>query len=175
MIKYYLKLTKFNIWANQSFRNCLEKIPKEQFETIDTPYGSFLDLIVHIFAAVDLWLARISGNSPKSLKTADDYGWFSKGWVELAQNWEKIDQSLYTFVRSLRDKTALDRRINYNSTEGSNYIISISDILTHISHHSMYHRGQIAMLLRQQNLAPIPANDAIYFFLSLPSTMSKFS
>jgi uncharacterized damage-inducible protein DinB len=42
--------------------------------------------------------------------------------------------------------------------------MTIGDMILHLSHHSFYHRGQIAMFLRQKELGKLPDTDADTFF-----------
>lgn len=44
--------------------------------------------------------------------------------------------------------------INYTNTEGKKFSISVLEIITHVINHGTYHRGQIALLMRQLELNP---------------------
>ncbi|MDO8549036.1 MAG: DinB family protein [Ignavibacteria bacterium] len=53
------------------------------------------------------------------------------------------------------DKEKLTSIIKYRNTKGDEYQNRLSDIITHVINHSSYHRGQIALLVR--NAGGIPA------------------
>ena len=161
MKNFYLDLANLNSWANKRFRNSLNKISAEQLQ-ISTPYGPLIELAVHIFAAVELWLTRIGGDSPKKMTSANDFKSNDLIW----DAWTKADKQFLAYIQSITISETYNQVINYTSTEGDKYSASIGQILSHVSHHQMYHRGQIAMALRQNNLTPVPASDAIYYFVS---------
>ena len=50
----------------------------------------------------------------------------------------------------------------YRSTEGVRYRDTVEDILTQLHGHSLYHRGQIAMLLRSAGVEP-PETDFVFW------------
>ena len=45
--------------------------------------------------------------------------------------------------------------ITYKNSKGIEYTNSVYDILTHVSFHSAYHRGQIAKEVRRLNKEPV--------------------
>ncbi len=54
-------------------------------------------------------------------------------------------------------------RLSYENLQGERWEYSLGHMLQHVANHSSYHRGQVAMLLRQLGREP-PATD----FLILP-------
>jgi uncharacterized damage-inducible protein DinB len=52
------------------------------------------------------------------------------------------------------EESALEREIDYTNQAGKTFCNSPRDILTHLGMHSHYHRGQIALLVRQAGSAP---------------------
>ena len=60
------------------------------------------------------------------------------------------------------DEGALARRVAYRNSAGRAYESSVADIVTHVSMHGGYHRGQIARQLRSAGREP-PYTDYIQF------------
>ena len=59
-------------------------------------------------------------------------------------------------------KKQIARCFEYRSTEGVWYRDTVEDILTQLHGHSLYHRGQIAMLLRSVEVEP-PQTDFVFW------------
>ena len=57
------------------------------------------------------------------------------------------------FFKDLTPKE-LASSIKYKNTKGEEFTSTIQDILTHITHHSAYHRGQIAAAIREAGHTP---------------------
>jgi uncharacterized damage-inducible protein DinB len=158
MKEYFLKLTKYQRWANDRFRENLRQLNFEKF-MIETPYGPFLDVIVHIFGAVDLWMKRIDGTSPKSIRSSESYS----DWESVEKDWVNIDNQLIKLVENINEEE-LDKEISYTSTEGLKLKTTLDNILIQlITHHQSYHRGQIGMFLREKGLEPVRESDYICY------------
>lgn len=65
-------------------------------------------------------------------------------------------------LNNILDNMELDNVIDYTSLDGIAYQSNLKDILFHVSHHSSYHRGQIAKALRDAGYEP-PQTDFILF------------
>ncbi len=60
------------------------------------------------------------------------------------------------------DKRSLDEVLEYRDTKGNQYSNSYKEILFHIVNHGTYHRGQLALEMRNRGLDPI-ISDYIYY------------
>src|SRR3990172_8470391 len=160
-MKQMLEMIGYNSWANQKFRDTLSTISFDKLKA-ETIYGPLIERIIHIFASIDLWLARIDGKSPTSMPTSKDF----QTWDTIVKAWELADRRLLTYARSTKSLDELDKKISYKSIKGDPFESTIGHILTHLSHHQMYHRGQVAMSLRQLKLPAAPQTDVIVFFRS---------
>lgn len=68
----------------------------------------------------------------------------------------KLHQENYRETVNFLEKFELEEKIKYHSSEGVQLVKSSIDILYHVLNHSNYHRAQIVMDLKQNNLkAPI--------------------
>ncbi len=160
-MRQLVEMVAFNAWSNERFRSTLKLIPLADLN-IETPYGKLIERIVHVFISVNMWLERIEGNSPNYVPTAKDY----PTWEEIETSWKAADKRLIEFTKKYKNLEDFDEIIDYLSLKEDKFQSSISNILIHLSHHQMYHRGQIAMVLRQNGLQPVPSTDGIAFFRS---------
>lgn len=146
MKKYFLKLYQYNAWSNNRVLNCLTR----QNMTDE----KILTLMGHIVAAQFLWLHRIKGLPPPDVKLwgsytlkqllvlADDAG---KQWIEFVENTDEFD-----------------RELTYRNYVNEPYTNNVEMIMVHLVNHSSYHRGQIAMLLRQKGFEPVNTDFITY-------------
>jgi uncharacterized damage-inducible protein DinB len=100
-------------------------------------------MLSHILAAEKIWLLRLKGDDSSSIATFQELSLDEcvKLSDELHQNYEKLLDSL--------TKKDLESLITYKNTKGIEFQTPIKDILFHIGLHSVYHRGQIALLVRE--------------------------
>lgn len=119
-------------------------------------YQKAVDLLAHLVAARSMWLYRLGyGNQPlKLFPTATSIS-------ELPELLAPMQSAWQTYFESLTD-AELARRFEYASYEGSRFSNTVEDVLTQLYGHSLYHRGQIAMLLRLIGAEPA-ATDFIYW------------
>jgi uncharacterized damage-inducible protein DinB len=119
-------------------------------------YQKAVDLLAHLVAARNIWLYRLGfGSQPLEL--------FPTGTSirELPQLLDQMQSAWGKYLQSLTD-TELARRFDYASYDGPRFRNTVEDVLTQLYGHSLYHRGQIAMLLRSIGAEPA-ATDFIYW------------
>ena len=133
MNNYLIQLLDYELWANRRIIDALEKI--------DNPPARALALMGHILSAQHVWYGRIMRESV-----------FVTIWENIPVSWmgetaERQHRQLVSHVLSL-EETELSNLIEYMNTKGISYTDSLLSILTHLSHHAAYHRGQIIQLIR---------------------------
>ncbi len=159
MKQQFLELAYYQKWANDRFRANLKNVEYTKLLKNTMPYGSIRKMTVHIFGAVELWLKRLEGVSLPSIRPDEQY----KDWQSLEKDWIEMDKRLIEVVKNL-DENNLSNRIKYTSTEGKHFETTIENILIQLlTHHQSYHRGQIAMTLRENKLPPVLETDYIYY------------
>lgn len=147
MINYFIKLFKYNEWANNQV---LEIMLKEPFNDEVT-----VSLFSHIVAAQRMWLDRI-------LNKKNEYGVWETYTLEACIALSKESSAAWIrFVERLKEDD-LSQIISYTNTKGIAYENSVEDILAHVVNHSSYHRGQIAKQLRKADVTP-PVTDYIHY------------
>jgi uncharacterized damage-inducible protein DinB len=140
MKQYFTELFKYQGWANKKVISGLYAAGLSDPE--------IMKLLSHILLAEETWLQRL-----KSAK------YDNKFWIELSldecsnlANRNIIEMNGY--LSSLSDKD-FNSIVKYSNSKGIEYSNSIKEILTHLSHHSSYHRGQIARAMRKIGKEPI--------------------
>ena len=125
------RLFRWNHWANEETLTSLERAAPP----------AAVRWLAHIAAAELLWLARLRNEAPPL-----------PGWPEF-----DLDDTARRLVESRRGWTAhldgltdddLGDGVGYRNSKGEFWTSTVVDILTHVSHHGAYHRGQIASAVR---------------------------
>lgn len=104
-----------------------------------------VDRLAHVVRAGEIWLSRLGYGEREdgralfpesaSLKeTARDADLLAARWAQYAR---------------ILSPAALEETVAYTSTEGAAFGTAVRDILLHVTHHAAYHRGQIAVDLKQ--------------------------
>lgn len=106
----------------------------------------------HILNAHHVWLCRIAGSSPR-------YGIWEQ---HVFNSFEAIENQNFNETLELLKTTDLQRTINYANSSGQTFQNTVEDICLHLINHSTYHRGQIALLHRQNDIQPLPTDYIAY-------------
>lgn len=139
---YFRRQFDYDAWANAVTVLSLEQV--EGSSAAERP----LRLMGHILAAQRMWLMRLIGEpSPNvelfPLHTVEECGEMCAEFIDF---WKE-------FFKDLTPKE-LASSIKYKTVKGEEFTSTIQDILTHITHHSAYHRGQIAAAIREAGHTP---------------------
>jgi len=157
MKDHFTKLYEHLAWADarvlESLRAAHSVLKRDQ------------DLYAHILGSEHVWLSRINGTAPKlavwpSL-TLDECERLA---AENAAAYQKLASEVTSGTRQ--------RPITYRNSAGDEFTSTLEDILTHVSLHGAYHRGQIAALIRAAGDTPSPT-DYIAFARGAPAAARK--
>ena len=134
MLELIQKLFEYDNWAMERELAALENV--------DNPEA--LKKFAHVLAAKHIWLVRLNGQDSFAISTGPDLSLDDcrKLAAELAMGYAKVLSTL--------DLATLDSSITYKNTKGDQFTTPIGQVLTHVAFHGTYHRGQIALLLRQK-------------------------
>ena len=113
-------------------------------ETMTSPPERALALIAHIAATQRVWLER-ARSLPQSVAV-----WPQWSLLETAK---KLPDVLGEWTR-LISTDDLSREFGYTNTKGQQFRNRLSDVALHVAFHGVYHRGQIAVLVRQHGGEP---------------------
>lgn len=144
MKDYFRSLFDYHVQANQRFMDVL--FSEHEIDE----YA--LKMFRHCIMAHHIWNHRM-------LHIEFDYEFWEplhKHQLEqlIAQNKKETEQIL--------EQCNLEDVLAYKNQLGEAFSSKIIDILSHVSHHYAYHRGQIARSLRESGIEP-PKTDLIIF------------
>ena len=89
--------------------------------------------------------------------------------------WEKTDERLLEVTHKIVDDNKFNKEFTYSHDKKKYYRMTYEELFLHLSHHSYYHRGQLAMIFRQCGLNKAPVTDADGFFAkTTKSTNNEF-
>lgn len=133
MLDFFRKLFTYDEWA---IRRSLASIGEND-------ESKAVLMLSHILFAEKIWLMRLKGEDSSTVPT------FQKSSLaECAKMAAEILQAYKKYLDSLTEKD-LDKAITYKNTQGVEYQTPVREILTHVGLHGVYHRGQIAWLVRE--------------------------
>jgi len=149
MKERFTRLYEYNIWANNLFADVLKSNIYKN-DKITT-------LFTHLGNAQLIWLSRITEVEEKVPGVWDE--------GSLTDAIELVKKSSRLWLDFIYSQEEYEDIIRYKNSKGDRYETRISDILTHAANHSTYHRGQLATLLRKEEIDP-PASDFIFYVRS---------
>ncbi|WP_312824933.1 DinB family protein [Epilithonimonas sp.] len=133
---------------NSHFNQLLIKIYLENKDSFNEKMTLLLN---HILNAQQIWNSRII--------IEESFGVWQ---INPDEKLSEINQSNFENSIKILNERNLDEIIAYRNSKGDDFQNSILEILFHFINHSTYHRGQIAMLMKQVGLEPINTDYIFY-------------
>lgn len=146
MKQFFINWYRYNAWANRRVVACLQ-----QQQVSDE---KILTIMGHLLAANFIWLHRIKGLPNSELKL-----WGNYSLPELAHLTEEADRQWTEFIQS---QTDFNRVLKYKNYVGDYFENNVEQIMIHLVNHGSYHRGQVALLLRQKGFEPVNTDYITY-------------
>lgn len=146
MKQFFLKWYRYNAWANRTIIASLEKqvISDEKI----------LSIMGHLVSANFIWLNRFKGLPKSEYKL-----WGTYTLAQLHEMVEEADRLWMAYVESEDYKGRLLKYHNYTDNYFEN---EIEQIMIHLVNHGSYHRGQVALLMRQKGHEPVNTDYITY-------------
>jgi uncharacterized damage-inducible protein DinB len=136
MIPYLRRLLLHDVWAN-----------KETLESLSAPAPPrSLRWMAHIVGAECLWLARLRRES------ATIAVWPELDLEDCRQHLAELSRRWPEYLEDHPDSLA--ESVSYTNSKGEAWTSTVEEILTHVTMHSAYHRGQIAADVRAAGMVP---------------------
>lgn len=142
----YRRWFEFEKNSHAKTLDSLNAVPEESRQT--EAFRKAVYLMGHIIAARRVWLFRFG-----VLKDNVELFPRETSLAELPCKISEMEAMWLQYLSELTD-TELARIFEYQSYEGPRFRNTIEDILTQLFGHSLYHRGQIALLLRSIGAEP---------------------
>jgi uncharacterized damage-inducible protein DinB len=139
MKEYFIKLYRYNAWANRKVITCLERQDVSDEKT--------LDIFGHLVSAQFIWLNRIKDLPKNPFKLWGKYS--------LSELRVMVEESAELWLEFIRENNDFNRILKYTNYVGDYYENNVQDIMIHLVNHGTYHRGQVALLLRQKGYEPV--------------------
>ena len=138
MIRHLSRLLRYDIWANGETLDSLRQGP---------PPTRSLKWMGHIVGAEYLWLARLR-EEPAQLPV-----WPDLPVEQCAAHLGELSGMWHEYLADA-GASRVAERVTYTNSKGEEWTSAVEDILTHVTIHSAYHRGQIASDLRAAGQIP---------------------
>jgi uncharacterized damage-inducible protein DinB len=150
-------LYEYDRWANNRVLQAISALSAEQFTR--SPGGSFRsvrDTLLHIIGGVWSWLAYWKEPSSSSafltdLRTRRDALFNPDAFPNVAAvqlKWAEVEEET-EFVNRMTNES-LETMVPFHKTE-----VRLAHLMQHLANHSTYHRGQIALMMRQLDAEPL--------------------
>jgi uncharacterized damage-inducible protein DinB len=136
LIERLRRLLRYDIWANRETLGSLQS---------GAPQRS-LRWMGHIIGAEYIWLSRLE-NRPAELAV-----WPDLSIEECHRRLRELSGRLMETLSAGPER--LGETVAYTNSKGQPWTSTVEDILTHLTIHSAYHRGQIASDLRAAGYEP---------------------
>jgi uncharacterized damage-inducible protein DinB len=160
-------LYEYDRWANNRVFQAVSALSKEQFtRDLGGSFRSVRDTVVHIIAGEWGWLAYWKEWSPSAafltdLRKRREALFHPDAFPDVAavqRKWAEVEKEQAEFVNGVTDES-LREMLPFRTTHAS-----LAHLMQHLANHSTYHRGQIALMMRQIGAEPV-ATDFHVFLL----------
>jgi len=167
MNKDYIQLLyEYDRWANNRTLQAASVLSAEQFtRDLGGSFPSVRDTLMHIVKGEWGWLTYWKEPSPdsafvKNLWDRMDALFHADSFPDVATvkaKWTEVEQEQIAFVNGLTDE-GLKKMfpIQSRSTQAAlGTQLSLLHLMQHLANHSTYHRGQVALMMRQLGAKPL--------------------
>jgi len=153
-------LLLYTLWADRLVLSFLIEVrPEDLVRDTGSSFPSVLATLAHILGGEQLWLARLSGQTPERILGPADF----PDRESLAAAWADTAAELEFLLASLTEGQ-LHAELSWINTRGETFSCPLWQPLLQLVNHSTYHRGQVASQLRQLGYQA-PQSDLIRFLL----------
>lgn len=157
MIEQLHRLYEHLAWADERVLGALAA-------SDDRPPRAF-ELYAHVLGAEHVWLARLRQVKPEQAV------WPVLTHEQCATLARDNQAGFGRYIDRL-DDAALGNPVSYTNSAGAVFRSRVDDILMHVAMHGSYHRGQVALLMREAGFEPSPT-DYIAFTRGAPAATRR--
>jgi uncharacterized damage-inducible protein DinB len=166
MIKDDIQLLyEYDRWANNRVLHTVCTLRVEEFtRDLGGSFRSVRDTLAHIVGSEWAWLTYWKEPSPSSafltdLWTREDALFSPNAFPDLPAlelKWAEVEREQVEFVNRVTNES-LQRMLPVRETQ-----ISLAHLMQHLANHSTYHRGQVALMMRQLAAKPLATDFAMF-------------
>jgi uncharacterized damage-inducible protein DinB len=158
-------LFEYHRWANHRVLQAASALNAEEFtRDLGGSMRSVRDTLVHIVGGEWGWLTCWKEPSLSTAFITDfwarhDTLFHPNGFPELAAvrlKWAEVEREQIEFVNGVTNES-LGRMLPIRTTQ-----ISLAHLMQHLANHSTYHRGQVALMMRQLGAKPLATDFAMF-------------
>jgi uncharacterized damage-inducible protein DinB len=158
-------LYEYDRWANGRVFDAALALNAEQFaRDLGGSFRSVRDTLLHIVGSEWAWLTYWKEPSPSSAFLTDlwpraDALFHPSTSPDLAavqRKWVAVEREQVEFVKGLTAES-LRRTLPVGETH-----VSLAHLMQHLTNHSTYHRGQVALMMRQLAARPLATDFAMF-------------
>ncbi len=141
MKQYLLDTFKFNDQANKKVLAKITALPEK---------AECIKFFSHLINSQNKWLARIT-----SYPDDPQMSWWEPiyAFEQLAAEWNKSLQMWIDFLERKTESELLEE-MKFVGFDGGHWSAKLKDIALQLNYHSIHHRAQMQLLIRQQGLEP---------------------
>lgn len=148
MIERYKRYFEHDARSNRLVLESIGTIPASR--AAEEPSRRARAVLMHAMEAKALWLSRLDPvlmDPPAELFPADPTT------EAIADRMDRVDAAWHDWLGHMTDARSRNV-IEYTATDGGRWRTRIEDVLTQLSQHGVYHRGQIATFVRAAGGTP---------------------
>ncbi|WP_223068326.1 DinB family protein [Paenibacillus caui] len=148
MKSQFVRMFEHAAWANQQILQALQSISRQPEKVVT--------LFAHVLSAEKVWLTRLCEQDSSKMAIWPEFS--------LAECEKLLAENQAGYAAFLEQITEQDlmKSVAYRSSKGQEFHNSIQDILTHVSLHGSYHRGQISACLRSEGFEPVNTDYIVF-------------
>jgi len=158
-------LYEYDRWANNRVLEAAAALTTEQFtRDLGGSFRSVRDTLVHIIGGEWGWIRYWKEPSPTSdfvieLQERRNTLFHPDKFPNVAAvqlKWAEVEKEQIEFLDRLTDEE-LQKLLPFRTTQ-----VRLSQLMQHLANHSTYHRGQIALMMRQLSAEPIATDFHVF-------------
>ena len=158
-------LYQYDRWANNRVLHATSRLSVEEFtRDLGGSFRSVRDTLVHIIGGEWIWLRYWKEPPTNSalitaLRTRRDVLFNPDSFPNVAtvqSKWAEVEKEQTEFVNGLPDEL-LERMLPFRATR-----VRLAHLMQHVVNHSTYHRGQVALMMRQLSAEPVATDFHVF-------------
>jgi len=158
-------LYEYDRWANNRVLQAAAALSDEQFtRDLVGSFRSVRDTLVHIIGGEWGWLAYWKEPNPAAafitdLRKRREVLFRPEAFPAAAavqRKWAEVEKEQAEFVNGVTDES-LGKMIPVRTTQ-----VSLGHLMQHMANHSTYHRGQVAVMMRQLGAEPVATDFHVF-------------